>query len=86
MKWRDARASTGGFLGRFFFLVTSFGEAQIAAGDSHGSMKRMIMREPGDTVKMSFDPGHSACGHVSEINIFSSGFQNSWARTVASGS
>lgn len=38
-----------------------------------------------DTVKMSFDPGHSACRRVSEINIFSSGFQNSWGRTPCQG-
>lgn len=28
---------------------------------------------------MSFDPGHSACCRVSDMNIFSAGFQNSWS-------
>lgn len=44
MKQRDASAPTGGPF--FFFLVSNFGEAQIAAGDSHRSMKRIIMHEP----------------------------------------
>lgn len=58
----------------FFFYASNFwGGSQADESDNYAWAP--------DTVKMSFDPGHSACRRVSEINIFSSGFRNSWGRS-----
>ena len=40
----DTRGVPGG--GSFFFFSSNFGDVKIAAGESHRSMKRIIMHEP----------------------------------------